>query len=154
MSRSAARWVVAANLAVAASGLGLGLALYAYTPPDDFAGPVHPWTPELLHAHVLAAPVFLFACAWIFPSHVWPRVRSAYPRLRATGLTLFAAFAPMVASGYLLQVSETEAARTLWIWVHWIASLLWLPAFVAHQVGALRLRRRPPAEPLEPTPDP
>jgi hypothetical protein len=42
-------------------------------------------------------------------------------------------FVPMIASGYLLQVTVEESWRTVWIGVHIVTSGLWLVAFIAHR---------------------
>ena len=59
-------------------------------------------------------------------------------RGRASGLGLMALFLPMAASGYLLQVAVDPEWRRRWIVIHIVSSLLWVAAFVVHQVRALR----------------
>lgn len=147
MTPAAARAVKLSSLAIAVTGVLLGLALYTYEPADDFASLNHPLAPKLQHAHVLVAPVFVFYLGWIFPSHVWPRVVGGYRDLRTSGLGLFGSLLPMIASGYLLQVSTSNQARTLWIAVHLVSSVAWTLLFAAHVIGAHRPGVKPPGSP-------
>lgn len=138
MNRAQARFLKAANALVVLTGLALGWALFFAEPADDFAVVNHPWQPEFLHAHVLSAPLFVFAVGLIFERHVWLRVRNGHRAGRRSGLGLFALLLPMVLSGYALQVCESLEARSAWSWVHVVTSVLWLLAWIAHQVAAHR----------------
>ena len=137
MTPASARAVKLSSLAVTLTGVLLGLALYTYEPADDFAPLRHPLAPKLQHAHVLVAPVFVFYLGWIFPTHVWPRVRG-YAALRKTGLGLFWTVGPMIASGYLIQVSTSYQMRVVWITVHLASSIVWALLFATHLIGAHR----------------
>jgi hypothetical protein len=68
----------------------------------------------------------------------------ARPR-RSSGLALVAGFAPMAASGYLLQTAVDAGWRRAWLIVHLATSAAWLVATVAHQLS--RAMRRGGAEP-------
>ncbi len=138
MTPAQARFLKVANALIVLSGLALAWALYVAEPADEFALFNHPWQPEFLHAHVLTAPLFVFAVGLIFERHIWLRVRNGHRAGRRSGLGLFALLAPMVLSGYALQISESLEVRAAWIWVHVITSGLWILAWVAHQVAAHR----------------
>ena len=135
MSRGEAWFSHATNLAVGASGLVYGWMLYLCEPIDEFAIHNHPWQSDLQHLHVLFAPLMVFALGLIWVRHVWGRVRSGYPVRRSTGLLLAAAAWPMIGTGYAIQVSIDPAWRDAWAWIHVGVSLVWVPVYLAHQLG-------------------
>ncbi|MEO0649438.1 MAG: hypothetical protein AAFZ65_02020 [Planctomycetota bacterium] len=135
MSRSEAWFSHATNLVVGGSGLVYAWMLYLCEPTDEFSIVNHPWQPDLQHIHVLAAPFAVFALGLIWVRHVWTRVRNGHPTRRKTGLILAAAAWPMITSGYAIQVSVDPAWRDAWIWVHLIASFVWVPIYLIHQLG-------------------
>ena len=140
MTRRVAWLVHLSTIVVGVTGLVYAWMLYFAEPADEFAIVNHPWQPHVLHLHVLAAPVCVFAVALIWRNHVWDRVRRGFPHRRATGLCLFASFVPMAASGYLLQTSVDETWRAIWMWLHLATSAVWLVAYGVHQL-------RPRSEP-------
>lgn len=125
-----------ANLAVAGTGLVYAWMRYLVEPADEWAVVNHPWQPFLQHLHVLAAPLLVFAVGLIWSGHVAAKLRNGR-RNRVPGVGLTALFLPMAASGYLLQVAVDPGWRARWIWIHVAASLLWIGAFIAHQIRAL-----------------
>ena len=135
MTRSQARFQHLANLLVGVTGIVYAWMRYFAAPADPYAVVNHPLQPFFLHAHVLTAPVLIFACGWIWSAHVWRRVRSRFRPRRSTGLALFTLFVPMAASGYLLQTSSSPTWRTVWIWTHVATSLAWIAAYLAHQLS-------------------
>ena len=137
MTRLEAWFLRLATIAVAVTGLVYGWMLYFTEPLDEFALVNHPAQPQWAAAHLLAAPVLLFAVGAIWRVHVWTSLRSGRRSRRRTGLVLAVLLGPMAASGYLLQVSVDEAWRERWVVVHVATSLLWLATYAAH----LLLRR-------------
>jgi hypothetical protein len=136
-------WTAHAGTAlVGASGLVYAWMLYFAVPVDEFAAVNHPWQPATLHMHVLAAPLFVFAAGLLWVRHIWARVRSGFRARRSTGLALAALLWPMIASGYLLQVSVDDTWRRVWIWVHVATSLVFLPLYVVHQLAPSRAPAR------------
>lgn len=115
------------------TGLVYGWMRYLLEPEDPFAVVNHPWQPDLQHLHVLAAPLLVFACGLIWVSHVWQRLRSNEHRKRPTGVAVAVLLIPMVASGYLLQITIDERWREVWTWTHGVSGSLWLAAYAAHQ---------------------
>ncbi len=147
MSRLSARLLHIASFLVIGSG-----AIWAYLRYVHDLGPepedpvlamewsgIHPWEPSLRDLHLLAAPLLVFAVGLIWSGHVAPRLFRPWAR-RATGLGLALLFGPMVITGILLQVAESEASRTLWAWAHGISSLVWAAAYLAHQLRPKRRR--------------
>jgi len=135
LTRSQARFQHLANLLVGVTGIVYAWMRYVSVPADPYAVVNHPLQPFFLHAHVLAAPLLIFAGGWIWSDHVWKRVRSRFRARRPTGLALFCLFVPMGASGYLLQTSSSPLWRTVWIWGHVATSLAWIVAYLAHQLS-------------------
>ncbi len=135
MTRGSARFLHVSTALVGGSGLVYAWMRYLVEPADEFAVVNHPWQPDALHAHIAVAPLLVFACGWIWLDHVWRRVRSGFAGRRRSGLALFALFGPMVLSGYLLQISEAELAREIWIVTHVATSLLWTSAYLVHQLA-------------------
>lgn len=125
-----------ANLAVAGTGLVYAWMRYLVEPADEWAVVNHPWQPHLQHLHVLAAPLLVFAVGLVWSGHVAAKLRNGR-RNRVAGVGLTALFLPMAASGYLLQVAVDPGWRGRWVWLHVAASLLWIGAFIVHQVRAL-----------------
>jgi len=122
----------ASNVLVAGTGLVYAWMIYLVTPEDPFALANHPWQPELQSAHILFAPLVVFAVGYSWQSHVWMRLRFRFPHKRRTGLCLFALFLPMVVSGYGLQVAVNETVHATWLWMHWISSGLWILFYLIH----------------------
>lgn len=138
MTRGEAWFSHLSTVLVGGTGLVYGWMRYVAEPEDPFAVANHPAQPTLQHLHVLFAPLLVFACALVWRDHVWKRVHSGFRARRRTGLLLFALFAPMIASGYLLQTAGGERARLFWLWVHDVASCGWLLGYAVHQLSRRR----------------
>lgn len=144
MTRFEAWLLHLSNLLVGATGLLYAWLRYVAEPPDPFAV-AHPWLAPVQHAHVWTAPLLVFAVGAIWRSHALAGVRLGAPARRASGLALVAGFAPMAASGYLLQTAVDAGWRKTWLIVHLATSAAWLVATVAHRWA--RTTRRGGAEP-------
>jgi hypothetical protein len=108
---------------------------------DPFSVVGHPWQPHVLSAHVLIAPLLVFGLGLIARDHILGGVRNGGRRGngRSGLITVFLA-APMVATGYLVQVVTGTGARR-WIGLaHLGAGLLFAALFAAHIVAARRRR--------------
>ena len=135
MTRLEAWLLHSANLLVGGTGLVYAWMLYACAPADEFALVNHPWQPTFLHAHVLAAPLLVFALGLVWRQHVAARVLGGHRPRRTSGLVLFLGAAPMVASGYLLQTAPGAGWSGAWVAIHLATSALWLASYVAHLVA-------------------
>jgi hypothetical protein len=138
MTRGEAWFSHAATLVVGGTGLIYGWMRYFAESTDEFAVVNHPLQGTLQGLHILFAPLTVFACGLLWRNHVWARFRSGFRPQRKGGLALMAIFIPMVASGYLVQVSAEEPWRTIWIWLHGVSSVLWILVYLGHQMSALR----------------
>ena len=136
MSRAQSLFLHLANLAVCGTGLVYAWMRYLVEPADEWAVVNHPWQPHMQHLHVLAAPLLIFALGLIWSTHVLGKLNNGRTN-RVAGIGLTALFLPMAASGYLLQVAVDPGWRRTWVWVHVVSSLLWVVAFVVHQVRAM-----------------
>lgn len=119
-------------LAVALSGVAYGVMRYALTGSDPDSPLGHPWQPGVLKAHVLAAPVLVFALGLIVQGHALPKKSGGEPRGRRTGLSLLGLAAPVVLSGYAVQILTGDLARRATGWAHAAAGVLFLVAYAAH----------------------
>lgn len=111
-------------------------ALYAWMkyfmrPADEFAVVNHPLQPHMLSAHVVIAPIGVFAFGWIFANHIWPSFVNRRPN-RASGIAAMSLIAPMVLSGYLLQIATADSTRRAMAIAHWLTSAIFLLAYAAH----------------------
>jgi len=136
MTRAAAWSVHLAALGVGGTGLVYGWMRYFCRPADELALVNHPLQPHFQHAHVVLAPLLVFAVGLVWGEHVWKRVRTGFPVRRPSGLVLFALFLPMVLSGVWVQVAQGELARTLAAWTHALSGTIWCALYVVHLVSA------------------
>ena len=143
MSPASARTVHVASVLAGVTGLVYAWQRYLYSPgeaPEDPAlapgwSSVHPWQDEVRALHLLSAPLLVFALGLIWNGHVWPRARSGWRPRRRTGVGLALLAAPMCLSGVLLQVSEAELWRGVWMWTHGVTGGAWVLAYSAHLVA-------------------
>lgn len=137
MTRIEAWFFHGANALVAVTGIAFAITAYFVEPEDPYALVNHPMQPTFQHAHVLLAPLLVFALGLVWQRHAWARTRSGAKARRWSGLGLVALFVPMALSGYALQVSVEENWRAGWVAVHLATSGLWVVAALLHV-----LRRR------------
>ena len=117
----------------AATGAVFAWMKYAMKSDDPFAVVNHPLQPAMLSTHVIVAPLLVFAFGWIFSDHILPKYQLDR-RKRPSGLWSMWAIAPMIVSGYLLQISTTDAVRHAMAIAHWVASGLFMLAYVVHLI--------------------
>ena len=132
MSRSTALFTHLALAAVAGSGAVYAWMAWIAEPADEFAVVNHPWQPTTRDLHLLTAPLLVFACGLLWRTHVWERLREGFRERRASGRALALGLAPMVASGYLLQVAVDPFWRSVWVWTHGVVSVLWAATYAIH----------------------
>ena len=127
------RWSLHASaLAVGGTGLAYGWLKYFHQRAGEFGA--EPWPAQgwSQHAHVLTAPVLVFTLGLLVRGHVLPAVRAGGTAGRRSGLLMAAILAPMILSGYAIQVCLEPGARAAMAWVHGPFSLLFLVAYGVH----------------------
>ena len=132
MSRAQLLWLHISTALTALTGIVFAWMKYAMKSDDPFAVANHPMQPHMLSAHVVIAPAMTFVLGWTFANHIWPRIAIGDPRRRLTGLTATILIAPMIASGYLLQIATSDAIRNAMAVAHWISSGVFVLAYCAH----------------------
>jgi hypothetical protein len=105
-------------------------------PDDAFSAVQHPLQPWALDLHILAAPVLVFGIGWIFKDHVVAKLASKSAPLRASGIASLALIAPMVVSGYLLQMVAHEGWRLGLVLVHAVSGGLFTLVYAFHVLSA------------------
>lgn len=131
-----------ANAVVGGSGVVLLVMIFFVVPVDEWSVVNHPWQPLFQHIHVLSAPLMVFVLGVIWARHVQPKLVSAAPGGKRSGLALVPPTVVMAASGYLLQIAVDQWWRELWSGLHVVVSVAWLVIFVMHLVAAVVTRRR------------
>lgn len=109
----------------------------------EFGPEPSPWLGTAQHLHVLAAPLLVFTLGVLVRGHLWTRLRTG-PGGRATGLALAVFIAPMVLSGYAVQVAVDAGWRTALSWCHGISAGLFLLAYAGHVLRTLLAVRTSP----------
>jgi hypothetical protein len=156
MTRLEAWLFHSSNALVAATGLVYAWMAYLLEPDDPYAIVNHPLQPATQHLHVLVAPALVFMGGVLWQRHAWGRLRSGARARRRSGLSLIAALAPMVLSGYLIQTASSPSWRAAWVAVHLATSALWIAGSLVH-VARRRATEREGAgdqssAPAEPSP--
>ena len=106
----------------------------------------------LLACLLTVAPLMVFAVGLIWKKHVSGHRRAGLSTGRRSGLSLVLTMVPMIASGYLIQVTVTDTWRTAWIVIHCTTSGLWITGYPIHQIAAL-IRKRKSAEKQQESPN-
>ena len=104
---------------------------YLMKSSDPFSVVNHPWQPHMLAAHVVAAPLLLFALGWTFGNHMWPKLMFGAPK-RLSGLWSLWLIAPMVLSAYVLQIATDEGLRKAMAAAHWVTSAAFVVGYGIH----------------------
>lgn len=124
-----------ALVAVAATGIAYGMLKY-FVPATDPDSPfAHPWQPGILKAHLLAAPLFVFGIGLLFRQHALGRLKAGRQDGRRSGMSLLFAAAPLVVSGYSIQVLTGETATRWTGWLHAALGVLFTAVWAFHLRG-------------------
>ncbi|HJW32468.1 MAG TPA: hypothetical protein VJ505_03790 [Holophagaceae bacterium] len=127
------------------SGLGYGWLRYFKVVQGEFGPEPHPLQSVVQHAHVLAAPLLLFALGMMVRGHFAVKLRVLSKEGRRTGWGLALLIGPMVLAGYGVQVVTTPTWRMALAWIHGVASCLFLLAYAGHGLRFWWQSRRTPA---------
>jgi len=109
---------------------------------DPFSILGHPWQPHMLAIHVLVGPLVVFALGLISREHVLGRyLNGAKKGGRRSGASTILLAAPMILSGYFLQVVTGETLRIALVVLHVATGALFAGMFFWH-LRAAAVRRR------------
>ena len=127
------RWSLRIGFGLGAlTGLVYGVLRYFGSVKGEFGPEPNAWQPFWQHAHVLAAPVLLFALGVAVRGHVQGMLNRGVRRGRRTGLALLCLAAPLVLGGYAVQVVATVGLRNALGWTHAAAGALFTALYAVH----------------------
>lgn len=109
-------------------------------PVDPWAVINHPLQPWVLKAHILVAPVLVFALGLVATDHIWKHLKGAVRAGRVSGVVSLGIFAPMVLSGYLVQAVTHPGWLTAIVWTHIATGTVFLAGMALHQRATGRAR--------------
>lgn len=134
------KWLLHVSVAlITISGTAFAVMKYLMVGNDPYSAVSHPMQPWALSVHVLAGPLAIFAVGWIFREHIAGRRRQRGGRSKITGgLLATALLAPMVASGYLLEVVTHETLKQALVIVHLISGGLFAVSYALHLARSAR----------------
>ena len=136
------KWLVwLSTSAVAVSGAVYGAMKYLMTSEDPYAVIHHPLQPFFLKAHVLCAPVLVFAVGMVYTRHVIRQWKSGRPFGRTSGIGIVATLVPMIFSGYALQTLTSDRWMYRVAMLHVLMSAVYLAGLVVHAIGSWRRER-------------
>lgn len=140
MTKNQARFEHIANALVGFSGLLYAYFRYFCASSDPFSAAPHPLETWMQAAHIVVAPILVFAAGLIWKDHVWNKIKKSRSPRRFTGITLAVMLLPMIVSGYLVQTTVDDGWRKTWAISHWVTSGLWLGAYLGHLLTPRLLR--------------
>jgi hypothetical protein len=112
-------------------------------PLDEFAIINHPLQPWILKAHIVVAPLMVFAVGLIAAGHIWKQYKRPVASGRISGLASMWVLGPLIMTGYLIQVVTHVGWLEALAWAHLGGGAVYLGALVAHHqaVRDLWMRR-------------
>ena len=132
MKRWEAWWNHAALAAIGLTGVVYGALKYFVPGPDPDSRAGHPWQPGWMKAHLLVAPFAVFGIGLILRRHALAKLRHGEPEGRRTGSLALWLFAPLVLTGYLVQVFTEPVGVKVTGWIHAGLGILVVLAYVLH----------------------
>ena len=127
------RWSLRIGFGLGAlTGLVYGVLRYFGSVKGEFGPEQNPWQPFWQHAHVLAAPVLLFALGVAVRGHVQGMLNRGVRRGRRIGLILLVISVPLVLGGYAVQVVTAAGARNALGWSHAALGALFVALYAFH----------------------
>ena len=136
------RWFLyGSTIATAVSGITYFVMKHFLEPSDPWAVINHPLEPWALKAHILSAPIMLFAVGLITSQHIWRSLKSSLPTGRHSGRIAAYVFGPLVLSGYLIQSLTSPLTLEVLAWAHLVLGIVGAGAIGVHR-GTLHGRRK------------
>ena len=129
-----ARWCIwIGSVASGVSGLVYWWMDTMMEPVGEWAVINHPLQPWVLKAHIVTAPLLVFAIGLIAVDHIWKQYRLRINAGRRSGLSAMWVFGPMVVSGYLIQAVTAPAWLSAMGWIHLGTGVAYLLGLAVHQ---------------------
>ena len=136
------KWLLwGSSIATAVTGVVYWWMKNMMNPVDAWAVINHPLQPWVLKAHIVVAPLLVFAVGVIAVDHIWKHYRTRVRIGRGSGITMMWILAPMIVSGYLIQAVTHAGWLTALVWVHVVTGVLYSVAVVWHHLVFRRRRR-------------
>lgn len=150
------KWsVLTGSAATGVTGAAYLWVKYAMEPTEPWAVINHPIQPWLLKAHILVAPLLVFAVGMIAVRHIWRHYRTGMKWGRRSGILSGVSLVPMIVTGYLIQGITHERWLAVTAWTHIVTSVLFLIGVTIHAVILARiLVRSVPSKPSGAEPPP
>jgi len=142
MTRFESALLQVSTLLSAMSGVIFLAMKYLMKSEDPFSVLGHPWQPHMLATHVIVGPAVVFALGLIAREHILGGFLSgARRRGRRSGASTILLAAPMILSGYFLQIVTGETSRQILVIAHVATGLMFVGLFFWH-LRAVAVRRR------------
>lgn len=126
-------WINHAGLAaISVSGVAYGIFKYFVPGSDPDSRIGHPWQTVLLKAHILAAPLAVFAIGLLFRRHALARILMKETTGRRSGAIMFWIVLPLTLTGYLIPVFVDRTAVRAAGWSHALLGLVFVLGFAFH----------------------
>ncbi|UCF20373.1 MAG: hypothetical protein JSU87_02915 [Gemmatimonadota bacterium] len=136
------KWCVwATSLAATISGGGLMWTKYFAESQDPWAVVNHPLQIWFLKLHILSSPLLVFALGLITTRHVWLNYRNRARGGRLTGLASVLLAAPMILTGYLVQLITNQGWLRAVAIAHIALGFAFALGLALHQAFARERRR-------------
>ena len=134
------RWVLATGALLALTGLLWLIDHYLLATTDEFGARHAPRETAWLTLHGGAAMVFMVVAGTVLPVHAR---RAWHARLNhQSGISVLAALAVLMLTGFLLYYAGGEATRPWISLVHWVIGLVAVPTLILHTILGRRTARR------------
>jgi hypothetical protein len=131
------KWLLlGSSAATAVTGIAYAWMKYLLAPSEPWAVINHPLEPWMLKAHILVAPVMVFAVGLIATGHIWAHFRSGLRVRRRTGLTAMAVLLPMTLTGYLIQAITHLGWLQAMVIAHLVTGGLYVVGLAGHWLVA------------------
>jgi hypothetical protein len=132
-------WVT--SILTVVTGLGFFWAKYLTQTDEPWAVINHPLQPWFLKAHILVVPLFIFAVGAVSLRHFWLHWVNGVLHGRTSGALAALTVAPLILTGYLLQVVTHEFLLSVLAITHIVLGIVFFGGMLLHQVFVRRRRR-------------
>ncbi len=129
------RWSVwVTSVVTTVTGLVYVWMKYALHTTDPWSVVNHPLQPLVLKLHIVTAPLLVFMVGVIALRHVWKHFLNGSRWGRRTGIGVALMTAPMIVTGYVIQVLTDEGLVRAMAWSHIAFGTVYAVGLVLHQV--------------------